>query len=88
MSSVGTRSAASSPAPSSSGGAPPAPRTPFNSDLLRAYMKKLLASTLGAATWPDPRERARVKGWMREIGERVKERMLGASAPAPGRVRG
>jgi hypothetical protein len=42
-------------------------------------MKKLLASTLQGAAWPVPRERARVKGWMREIGDRVKERMIGAS---------
>jgi hypothetical protein len=66
-SSVGTRSAASSPAPapSSSGGAHALQL--FNGDLLRTYMKKLLASTLGAATWSDPRERD-------------KERMLGAFA--------
>ena len=41
-------------------------------------MKKLLQSTLQIATWPPARERDRVKGWMKEIGERVKERMLGA----------
>lgn len=39
-------------------------------------MKKLLSSTLQTATWPEPKERERVKAWMKEIGERVKERML------------
>lgn len=53
------------------------PRPSFDSDLLRAYMKKLLQSTLQTATWPPARERDRVKAWMKEIGERVKERMIG-----------
>ncbi|KAF8974409.1 hypothetical protein BDZ97DRAFT_20928 [Flammula alnicola] len=52
------------------------PRPKFDSDLLRAYMKKLLSSTLQTSAWPDAKERDRVKGWMKEIGERVKERML------------
>ncbi len=41
-------------------------------------MKKLLQTTLQPATWPVPRERDRVKAWMKEIGERVKERMIGS----------
>lgn len=41
-------------------------------------MKELLQSTLRTATWPEPREREKVKGWIKEIGERVKKRMLGA----------
>jgi len=52
------------------------PRPTFDSELLRAYMKKLLQTTLQTATWPEPRERDRVKAWMKEIGERVKERMI------------
>lgn len=40
-------------------------------------MKELLATTLRTATWPEPKERDRVKAWMKEIGERVKKRMLG-----------
>lgn len=52
------------------------PRPKFDSDLLKAYMKKLLSSTLQTSTWPEPKERERVKAWMKEIGERVKERML------------
>ena len=40
-------------------------------------MKELLATTLKAATWPEPKEREKVKAWMKEIGERVKKRMLG-----------
>lgn len=60
---------------------PPLPvsRTRFDAELLRAYVKKLLASTLQGAAWPPQKDRARVKAWMREIGERVKERMLGSS---------
>lgn len=63
-----------SPPPPRSGA--PSPRPKFDTDLLRAYMKKLLSSTLQTATWPEPKERERVKAWMKEIGERVKERML------------
>ncbi|GJE84635.1 dynein light chain Tctex-type family protein [Phanerochaete sordida] len=62
--------------PSNPRSSAPSPRPTFDSDLLRAYMKKLLQSTLQNATWPPARERDRVKGWMKEIGERVKERML------------
>ena len=40
-------------------------------------MKELLATTLKNATWPEPKERDKVKAWMKEIGERVKKRMLG-----------
>ncbi|KDQ64798.1 hypothetical protein JAAARDRAFT_145920 [Jaapia argillacea MUCL 33604] len=52
------------------------PRPKFDSDLLKAYMKKLLQTTLQTAVWPDVRDRPRVKEWMKDIGERVKERML------------
>ena len=36
-----------------------------------------MATTLKNATWPEPKERDKVKAWMKEIGERVKKRMLG-----------
>lgn len=52
------------------------PRPKFDSELLKAYMKKLLSSTLHSSSWPEPKDRDRVKSWMKEIGERVKERML------------
>ncbi|KAI0637828.1 hypothetical protein C8Q77DRAFT_1153536 [Trametes polyzona] len=52
------------------------PRPTFESDLLRAYMKKLLQTTLQNASWPEARERDKVKAWIKEIGERVKERMI------------
>jgi hypothetical protein len=39
-------------------------------------MKKLLVSTLQGRIWPEVRDKENVKLWMREIGERVKERML------------
>ncbi|KAF7797515.1 hypothetical protein EIP86_008715 [Pleurotus ostreatoroseus] len=54
----------------------PSPRPTFDAELLGTYMKVLLQTTLQNATWPAPRERDRVRGWMKEIGERVKERML------------
>jgi hypothetical protein len=39
-------------------------------------MKKLLSSTLQNSTWSEANERDNAKRWMKEIGERVKERML------------
>ena len=48
----------------------------FDSDQLRGYMKKLLASTLQGMVW-DPKDRDKSKAWCKEIGERVKDRMLG-----------
>jgi len=63
-----------SPPPPRSSAASPRPK--FDSDLLKAYMKKLLSSTLQHNSWPEPKERERVKTWIKEIGERVKERML------------
>ncbi|KAI0049572.1 hypothetical protein FA95DRAFT_1488867 [Auriscalpium vulgare] len=64
------RSAAASPRPVHS------PRPKFDSDQLKPYIKKLLASTLQHATWAESRERDRGRAWMKEIGERVKERMI------------
>src|ERR1700722_13895033 len=52
------------------------PRPKFDADLLKTYMKKLLSSTLQTASWPEAKERDSVKAWVREIGERVKERMF------------
>lgn len=54
----------------------PSPRPKFDSDLLKAYVKKLLSTTLQGASWPEARDRDRVRAWMKEIGERVKERMI------------
>ncbi|KIP12837.1 hypothetical protein PHLGIDRAFT_27201 [Phlebiopsis gigantea 11061_1 CR5-6] len=70
MSPTGLRS------PSNPRSTAPSPRASFDSDLLRAYMKKLLQTTLQTATWPPASERDKVKRWIKEIGERVKERML------------
>jgi hypothetical protein len=44
---------------------------------LKTYIKKLLASTLQTVTWPEFKERERGRALMKEIGDRVKERMLG-----------
>ncbi|KAF7313669.1 hypothetical protein HMN09_00523500 [Mycena chlorophos] len=62
------RSEAASPSPT--------PRPSFNAELVKNYTKALLSTTLQSATWPDVKERDKVKGWMKEIGERVKSRML------------
>lgn len=63
-----------SPPPSRSSATSPRPK--FDADLLKAYMKKLLSSTLQNNSWPEQKERERVKGWIKDIGERVKERMV------------
>jgi hypothetical protein len=44
---------------------------------LKTYIKKLLASTLQNVTWPEFKERERGRALMKEVGDRVKERMLG-----------
>ncbi|CAE6515572.1 unnamed protein product, partial [Rhizoctonia solani] len=49
--------------------------TRFDSDQLRGYIKKLLPSTLQGAVW-DSKDRDQSKAWTKEIGERVKARML------------
>ena len=53
------------------------PRQKFDSEMLKAYMKKLLPATLQSSAWPSTKDRDQVKLWIKEIGERVKERMLG-----------
>ncbi|KAG8883054.1 hypothetical protein FRB97_007319 [Tulasnella sp. 331] len=50
-------------------------RSKFDTDLLRAYVKKLLSTTLQGHTW-DPKNRDQHKSWCKEISERVKDRML------------
>jgi len=53
------------------------PRQRFDAEMLKGYMKKLLPSTLQSSVWPPSKDRDQVKFWIKEIGERVKERMLG-----------
>jgi hypothetical protein len=43
---------------------------------LKVYTKTLLSTTLHSAIWPDLKEREKVKSWIKEIGDRVKTRML------------
>ncbi|KAA1466148.1 hypothetical protein DENSPDRAFT_768607 [Dentipellis sp. KUC8613] len=54
----------------------PSPRPAFDSDLLKAYVKKLVSTTLQNASWADAKENDRLRTWMKDIGERVKERMV------------
>ncbi|KDQ14674.1 hypothetical protein BOTBODRAFT_55200 [Botryobasidium botryosum FD-172 SS1] len=51
------------------------PRPKFDCDALKPYIKVLLSKTLTGYTW-DPKERDRTKSMCKEIGERVKERMI------------
>jgi hypothetical protein len=53
------------------------PRPKFDSEMLKAYMKELLPATLRSSVWPSSKDRGQVKLWIKEIGERVKGRMLG-----------
>ncbi|KAH7903338.1 hypothetical protein BJ138DRAFT_985634, partial [Hygrophoropsis aurantiaca] len=46
----------------------------FDPDLLRAYIKKLLFTNIHHTSWTPDRDQ--VKAWMKEISQRVKERML------------
>ncbi|KIJ56570.1 hypothetical protein M422DRAFT_149586 [Sphaerobolus stellatus SS14] len=66
--------APSSNASRSSAASPNRPK--FDANLLKAYMKKLLQSTLQNATWPDPKDKDKIKQWCKEIGERVKDRAI------------
>ncbi|KAH9978044.1 hypothetical protein BGW80DRAFT_1285539 [Lactifluus volemus] len=63
-----------SPASPRSGATSPRPK--FDSDQLKPYIKKLLSSTLQDVTWADFKEKERKGALMKEIGDRVKERML------------
>ena len=79
MSSSYTRSPTGlrSPLPLHSTAASPKPTCKFDSESLRVYIKKLLLATFQDNTWPDIKDQNdRIKGWNKEIGERVKERML------------
>ncbi|KIL00365.1 hypothetical protein PAXRUDRAFT_129991 [Paxillus rubicundulus Ve08.2h10] len=49
-------------------------RPVFDTELLRTYMKKLLQTTLQHAVWSSDRDQ--VKSWMKDIKERVKDRMI------------
>lgn len=71
MTTLGLRS----PVSRSGAVSPQPPRPAFDAEVLRTYMKKLLPATLSHAVWSSI-ERDQVKAWMKEIGERVKERMV------------
>ena len=67
-----------SPRPNSTVNNNHSPGPTFDSDLLRAYVKKLLQAMLDGMVWPNAKEREKTKEWCREAGEKVKRRMLGA----------
>ncbi|KAI0269237.1 hypothetical protein BC834DRAFT_922892 [Gloeopeniophorella convolvens] len=62
--------------PASPRSSAPSPRPKFDSEQLKPYIKKLLPSTLNGVTWADFREKERGRALIKEIGDRVKERML------------
>lgn len=51
-------------------------RSQFDAGPLKAYMKQLLPSILHSKSWPPASDRDRTKEWIKEIGERVKLKML------------
>jgi hypothetical protein len=65
---------------------PPTPRSDaasprpaaFDGEQLKPYIKQLLMSTLQSVLWADAKDRERGRALIKEIGERVKERMLSA----------
>ena len=61
------------------------PRPKFDSDQLKPYIKKLLSSTLQNVAWAEFKEREKGRALVKEIGERIKERMLGARPAAVSR---
>lgn len=77
-----TLSGIRSPVSPRSGAASPRP-SKFDADQLKTYIKKLLASTLQNVTWTEFRDKERGRALMKEVGDRVKERMLGAPHPLP-----
>lgn len=62
------------------------PRPKFDSDQLKPYIKKLLSSTLQNVAWAEFKERERGRALVKEIGDRIKERMLGAHVFRPAAV--
>ncbi|KAF8639833.1 hypothetical protein AX17_001088 [Amanita inopinata Kibby_2008] len=48
----------------------------FDNDALKAYIKKLLSSALQSQVWPELKDRDKSRLWIKEISERVKERMI------------
>ncbi|KAJ7095226.1 hypothetical protein B0H15DRAFT_98253 [Mycena belliarum] len=76
MSSLASSAGFRSPSRSNAASPAPPPRRTFDADLLKVYTKTLLSTTLHSAVWPDAKERDKVKAWIKEIGDRVKTRML------------
>jgi hypothetical protein len=48
----------------------------FDNDSLKAYIKKLLSSTLQSQSWGDLKDRDKLRAFIKEISERIKERMI------------
>ncbi|TEB35517.1 hypothetical protein FA13DRAFT_1728339 [Coprinellus micaceus] len=52
------------------------PRPKFDGGLLKTYMKMLLSTTLQSKAWAEVKDREKLKAITKELGERVKERMV------------
>ena len=63
------------------------PRPKFDGEQLKPYIKQLLVSTLQNVPWTEAKDRTNGSRLIKEIGGRVKERMLRAFAPDLRRVR-
>lgn len=68
MSSYGVRSPVLSPEPS---------RSKFDTEAIKAYMTKLLSTTLSGKSFPPAQQRHKLTEWSKEIGSRVREQMIG-----------
>jgi hypothetical protein len=67
----------SPPTPRSDVGSP-RPHPVFDGEQVRPYIKQLLASTLQGISWADVKDREKSRALIKEVGERVKDRMLRA----------
>ncbi|VDC06912.1 unnamed protein product [Peniophora sp. CBMAI 1063] len=56
--------------------AAPSPRPKFDGEQLKPYIRQLLVSTLQNVTWVEAKDRTNGSRLIKEIGGRVKERML------------
>lgn len=68
MTSYGVRSPVLSPEPT---------RSKFDTEAIKAYMNKLLTTTLSSKSFPPVQQRNKLNEWSKEIGSRVREQMIG-----------
>ena len=52
-------------------------RSKFDTEAIKAYMNKLLTTTLSNKSFPPAQQRHKLNEWSKEIGTRVREQMIG-----------